>query len=582
VDVSVKFNSAPTVSMISPLTGSAFASPANIALIANATDSDGWISAVDFYANGSKIGTGSRSGSNQFNFTWSNPAEGSYSLTAIAIDDTGESATSAPISVAVSAPPSVSITAPADGSQYEAPASVGISATANDSDGSIARVDFYSNGGLLGSGTFSGGQYNYSWANVTAGNYTLTAKAIDNSGVVTTSSGVSITVKSAALFVVGSTTLTASDAAVKARLEALNNIVTVKDAASATTADANGKALVVISSTVSPASVGTKYRTVTVPVMTWESGLFTNMGMTGSLNKDFGTKTNQTQLTITNSSHPLAAGSGNVSVVSSSKTFDWGKPNANAISVATILNDATKTTIFGYEAGAVMPGLTAPARRLGFFMFDDTAASLNANGIALLDAAIKWTRGGGSISATLAVSSGSSSVDLTAEGLNDWTHWGLTTASSFDHKGGITPLISNYTVIGTAGVLRLTDNPTMFSWGDGTPTVATVNTSTGVFVNSAVGNGFQITIPADTNLRTLKLYLGLWYAQGKLDASLSDDSAAAYVDTGLSSNAGTKNGVYTITFKAASTGQTLKISYTILTNYFAPYGNITLESATLR
>ncbi|MEK6334024.1 MAG: hypothetical protein AABM67_03685 [Acidobacteriota bacterium] len=43
--------------------------------------------------------------------------------------------------------------------------------------------------------------------------------------------------------------------------------------------------------------------------------------------------------------------------------------------------------------------------------------------------------------------------------------------------------------------------------------------------------GFQIAVPADTNLHTLKVYVGLWYAQGKLEASLSDASAPIYVDT---------------------------------------------------
>ena len=77
----------------------------------------------------------------------------------------------------------------------------------------------------------------------------------------------------------------------------------------------------VISSTVTPTAVGTKFRTVAVPVVTWESGLYTNMGMTGSTNKDFGTLTKQTQVKITNPAHPLGAGlSGTVTVVAASGT----------------------------------------------------------------------------------------------------------------------------------------------------------------------------------------------------------------------------------------------------------------------
>jgi hypothetical protein len=192
---------------------------------------------------------------------------------------------------------------------------------------------------------------------------------------------------------VGATTLN-TNVAIKARLEALNYVVTVKDGTSVTTADATGKAIVVISSTVTPASVGTKFRTVNVPVVTWESGLFTNMGMTGSTNKDFGTLTKQTQVKITNAAHPMAAGlSGTVSVVITSGTFDWGKPNANAASIATAAKDTTKTMIFGYTTGAVMPGLTAPARRVGLFMFDTSGGSFTANGGLLFDAAIKWATG---------------------------------------------------------------------------------------------------------------------------------------------------------------------------------------------
>ena len=219
---------------------------------------------------------------------------------------------------------------------------------------------------------------------------TLTAVATDNRGGTTTSTPIAVTVSSPALLVAGSTTLNSSDAAIKARLEALNFVVTVKAASSAVTADATGKAVVVISSTVTPTAVGTKFRSVAVPVVTWESGLFTNMGMTGSTNKDFGTVTKQTQVKITNAAHPLAAGlSGTVSVVTASGTFR-GKPNANAVSAATTVSDATKTLVFGYEQSVSMPGLVAPARRVGLFMSDTTGAGFTTNGGLLFDAAVKW------------------------------------------------------------------------------------------------------------------------------------------------------------------------------------------------
>ena len=50
-------------------------------------------------------------------------------------------------------PPSVSLTAPAAGSTFTAPANIAVSASASDSDGTIARVDFFAGGTAIGSAT---------------------------------------------------------------------------------------------------------------------------------------------------------------------------------------------------------------------------------------------------------------------------------------------------------------------------------------------------------------------------------------------------------------------------------------------
>ncbi len=90
--------------------------------------------------------------------------------------------------------PSVSLTAPATGASYTAPANISLSATAADSDGSITQVAFYNGATLIGSATST--PYTFTWSNVAAGSYSLTAKATDNAGAVTTSTAVSISVTS--------------------------------------------------------------------------------------------------------------------------------------------------------------------------------------------------------------------------------------------------------------------------------------------------------------------------------------------------------------------------------------------------
>ena len=89
-------------------------------------------------------------------------------------------------------PPTVSITAPTAAILFTAPATVTINATAADADGTISKVEFYNGTTKLGEDATS--PYTYSWTNVAAGTYSITAVATDNTGAKTTSAAVSIKV----------------------------------------------------------------------------------------------------------------------------------------------------------------------------------------------------------------------------------------------------------------------------------------------------------------------------------------------------------------------------------------------------
>jgi GH35 family endo-1,4-beta-xylanase len=93
--------------------------------------------------------------------------------------------------VTANVPPTVSLTAPTITS-FNAPASITITATAADADGSVVSVKFYNGTTLLS--TVNASPYTYSWASVAAGTYSITAVATDNSGATTTSTVKSITV----------------------------------------------------------------------------------------------------------------------------------------------------------------------------------------------------------------------------------------------------------------------------------------------------------------------------------------------------------------------------------------------------
>ena len=118
-----------------------------------------------------------------------------------------------------------------------------------------------------------------------------------------------------------------------------------------------------------------------------------------------------------------------------------------------------------------------------------------------------------------------------------------------------------------------------YTWTNGSPTATATNTTTGIFV-AGQNNGFRLTLPADTNLRTLKVYVGAWHTQGRMVAHLSDGSAVDYVDTSLANTASpTSVGVYTLAYRAASAGQTLTVTFT---QDLSGGGNVTLQAATLQ
>ena len=200
-------NQAPIVALTSPPHGAGFTAPGQIPIAASASDPDGSISLVEFLANGNVIGTTNLS---PYSMTWSNVGPGTYALTARATDNRAAVATSGPISVAVAAPnspPSVAISTPLPGAQYGAPATVNLSATAYDGDGTVAKVDYYADATLIG--TAQTPPYAFAWSNVEAGTYSLTARATDNAGLVGSSPPVSIGVSQNAAPIVS---LTVSDA----------------------------------------------------------------------------------------------------------------------------------------------------------------------------------------------------------------------------------------------------------------------------------------------------------------------------------------------------------------------------------
>ena len=115
------------------------------------------------------------------------------------------------------------------------------------------------------------------------------------------------------------------------------------------------------------------------------------------------------------------------------------------------------------------------------------------------------------------------------------------------------------------------------SWTDGTPSPTGTNDTNGVYI-AGIGNGFQISVPADTKPRALLVYVGGWVSGGRLVAHLSDGSAPDFINTSISSTTGQYDAVYTLTYHAASAGQRLVVQWIQASGA----GNVTLQGAALQ
>ncbi len=190
--VSVQGDSPPAVTFTQPTNGATFAAPATVNLAATASDADGTVTKVEFFNGATKLGEDTTA---PYTFTWSGVAAGTYTLTARATDNLGATTTSAASMITVNAVntlPTAILTSPTDGTTFTAPATVNLAATASDPDGTVTKVEFFNGATKLGEDTTA--PYTFTWSGVAAGTYTLTARATDNLGGITTSAASTITV----------------------------------------------------------------------------------------------------------------------------------------------------------------------------------------------------------------------------------------------------------------------------------------------------------------------------------------------------------------------------------------------------
>ncbi|HEX8072873.1 MAG TPA: Ig-like domain-containing protein [Pyrinomonadaceae bacterium] len=183
----------PRVRLTYPAEGAHLTQPTNVFVRADATPAAGrTITRVEFYAGSQLIGTDT---SAPYQIVWNNPPTASYALTAKAFDSAGESNTSQPVNLTLDPPtgggpfplpiPPPTLNSPQAGQTFNAPANIELTATPAASQYPVFRVEFYADTTLLGSDSTA--PYTFTWTNVPAGRYAVSARTVANTGARATS-----------------------------------------------------------------------------------------------------------------------------------------------------------------------------------------------------------------------------------------------------------------------------------------------------------------------------------------------------------------------------------------------------------
>ncbi|MCR6641437.1 MAG: Ig-like domain-containing protein [Sporocytophaga sp.] len=180
-------NTLPVITITKPANNSSSAAGKAINIEANATDTDGTITKVEFYYtvnNKDTILIGS-STAIPYQISWTPLSTGTYKVIAKATDNNGGVSKTAITVTVTNTLPTISIVAPTNNSSFPFATDVELKVNAVDADGTITKVEYFNGTTKIGESTTT--PFSFIWKNIPLGTYTITAKATDNIGGTTTS-----------------------------------------------------------------------------------------------------------------------------------------------------------------------------------------------------------------------------------------------------------------------------------------------------------------------------------------------------------------------------------------------------------
>ncbi|KDM89921.1 Ig-like domain-containing protein [Photobacterium galatheae] len=179
----------PTVTFTTPVDHATVLQGDAVTLAVDATDADGAVTQVEFFVAGQSLGVDT---SAPYSASWTATGVGAVNLSAVATDNEGNTGHAGVLVNVSDAPLVVTLTSPASGTAVGLGKSVVVSADAASLNSTVSQVEFLVNGSVIATDKTS--PYSINWTPGAVGSYTVSAKAIDASGLSVISSAATVNV----------------------------------------------------------------------------------------------------------------------------------------------------------------------------------------------------------------------------------------------------------------------------------------------------------------------------------------------------------------------------------------------------
>lgn len=179
----------PQVTITAPTDGQVVLAGSNNEITANASDSDGTVTQVEFFANNDRLGVVTQA---PYSVTWNATLIGANQLKAVATDNDNNTSESV-VNVNVSDKDLViSLTSPSAGQTVGLGKNLALSADATSLTSGMKQVDFMVNGAVVATDTTA--PYSANWTPAAIGQFTVSAQAVDLAGSTALSDAAAVTV----------------------------------------------------------------------------------------------------------------------------------------------------------------------------------------------------------------------------------------------------------------------------------------------------------------------------------------------------------------------------------------------------